>query len=219
MIHLLDATLEQYLRSEVPLDDRVDIAYNAPDDEWSSRLTRPTVNLFVWDIRRNIGEAAGGIDLVEQDGDRFHRPVLPRIDFRYLITTWTNEVRDEHELLGALLVTALRVPIIPEQYLQGGLAQVRPLPRINVARFDGAESSEFWSSVGGKLKAALDVVVSASVDASVLRPAGPPTLGVDLTSRAQGTDVPSRRVRNFATVAESRAGAPDGTSNGVGGPE
>ncbi|MDP2327958.1 MAG: Pvc16 family protein, partial [Dehalococcoidia bacterium] len=69
MIHLLDATLEQYLRSEVPLDDRVDIAYNAPDDEWSSRLTRPTVNLFVWDIRRNIGEAAGGIDLVEQDGD------------------------------------------------------------------------------------------------------------------------------------------------------
>jgi hypothetical protein len=212
MIHLLDATMEQYLRAEVPLDDRVDIAYNAPDDEWSSRLTRPTVNLFVWDIRRNVTEAHGGIDLVERENERFHRPVLPRIDFRYLITTWTNEVRDEHELLGALLVTALRVPTIPLEYLQGGLAEVMPLPRINVARFDGAESSEFWSSVGGKLKAALDVVVSASVDTSVLRPAGPPALGVDLTSRAHGTDAPSRRMRNFASMLEESTGRSGGGS-------
>ena len=139
MLHLLDASMEQYLRGEVPLDDRIDVSYEAPDNEWRARITRPTINLFVWDIRRNQAESQGGMDLVERSNGRFHRPTPPRIDFRYLITTWTSEVQDEHSLLGAVLVACLRTPLIPVQYLQGGLAEITPVPRVQVARFDGAE--------------------------------------------------------------------------------
>ncbi|MCK9485706.1 MAG: DUF4255 domain-containing protein [Dehalococcoidia bacterium] len=218
MLHLLDQTLEDFLRGEVPLDDRVDVAYEAPDNEWRSRVTRPTINLFVWDIRRNQTESQGGMDLVERDSERFHRPTPPRIDFRYLITTWTSEIRDEHQLLGAILVACLRQPLIPEHYIQGILGESRPVPRLQVARFDGAESSEFWASMGGQLKASLDVIVTATVDASVLTKAGPPVTSVDLGAVEAVTGTPSaRRERNLASPKPPGIppGGPDGTGGGA----
>lgn len=214
MLHLLDASMEEFLRREVPLDDRVDVAYDAPDNEWRSRVTRPTINLFVWDIRRNQYESQGGMDLVERENERFHRPTPPRIDFRYLITTWTSEIRDEHQLLGAILMACLRQPLIPEAYLQGELADVRPVPRMQVARFDGAESSEFWSSMGGQLKASLDVIVTATVDASVMVKAGPPITSVALGAMETktGTD-DGRRVRDLAPAVP--LGGSNGTEGGA----
>lgn len=198
MLHLLDASIEAFLRGEVPLDDRVDVAYDAPDSQWSSGITRPTVNIFAWDIRRNSSETTAGFEVVQRGADRFHKATPPRIDFRYLITTWTQETRDEHELLGALLVACLRVPTIPPQYLQGRLAEVDPPPRLQVARFDDTQSSEFWSSMGGQLKAALDIIVSATVDTDLLRPAGPLVLTrrIDSTSPAY----PGSRSRREVTV-------------------
>ncbi len=215
MLHLLDQTLEDYLRGEVPLDDRVDVAYEAPDNEWRSRVTRPTINLFVWDIRRNNTESQGGMDLVERGNERFHRPTPPRIDFRYLITTWTSEVRDEHQLLGSILVACLRQPLVPAAYIQGALAEARPVPRIQVARFDGAESSEFWASMGGQLKASLDVIVTASVDAAHLTKAGPPATSVGLGAREQITGTrDGQRVRDMASRIP--VGGPDGPDGGAG---
>ena len=214
MLHLLDASLEQYLRGEVPLDDRIDVSYEAPDNEWRARITRPTINLFVWDIRRNQQESQGGMDLVERENGKFHRPTPPRIDFRYLITTWTSEVQDEHSLLGAVLVACLRTPLITEPYLQGGLAEITPVPRLQVARFDGAESSEFWASMGGQLKASLDVIVTATVDSSVLVPAGPPVRSVELGAIERHTGTQDRLFRELAPAA-----APSGSDGPVGGGE
>jgi hypothetical protein len=213
MLHLLDATLEQYLRGEVPLDDRIDVAYEPPDDEWRGRVTRPTINLFVWDIRRNQAESHAGVSVVEQENSRVHRAAPPRIDFRYLITTWTSEVRDEHQLLGAILIACLRQQIIPERYLQGALAEVDPAPRIQVARFDGAESSEFWSSMGGQLKASLDVIVTATVDASILWEAGPPVRELGFRARERRTGTQEELLRPLAVPDGNGVGAgPDGGS-------
>ena len=40
MLHLLDETLEAFLRDVVPLPARdVDIAFDAPDGEWSASLS------------------------------------------------------------------------------------------------------------------------------------------------------------------------------------
>ena len=201
MIQLLDASIESYLRGEVPLDDRIDVAYEAPDSTWSAGITRPTVNLFAWDIRRNSSEATGGLDLVQRGNDRFHKAASPRIDFRYLITTWTPEPRDEHELLGAILVACLRLPLIPVQYLEGRLSEIDPTPRLQVARFDDTQSSEFWSSMGGQLKAALDIIVSATVDTELLRAAGPPVRSLRIDSTLPPREgVRSGRTREFPDV-------------------
>src|SRR5579872_2360538 len=51
----LDETIRQLLIHGVPLDlSEVDVSFDAPDREWSGRLSRPTVNCFLYDVRENL---------------------------------------------------------------------------------------------------------------------------------------------------------------------
>ena len=178
MLHLLDETLEAFLRDVVPLPARdVDIAFDAPDGEWSAALsTRPTVDLYLWDIRPNLAEREYGEVIIEEpDGRRYRRDPLPRVDCRYLVTAWTSEVRDEHSLLGDVLNALLLNPVIRTDHLRGGFTEVRPLPTLRLRSGDGSENSDFWSALGGQLKPGLDLVVTVTVDAAMRAVAGPPT--------------------------------------------
>jgi hypothetical protein len=177
MLHLLDETLETFLREVVPLPARdVDIAFDAPDGEWSAALsTRPTVDLYLWDIRPNLAEREFGEVIMEEDGRRYRRDPLPRVDCRYLVTAWTSEVRDEHSLLGDVLTALLLHPVIEAEHLQGVFSAVRPLPALRLRSGDGSENSDFWSALGGQLKPGLDLVVTVTVDAALRTKAGPPT--------------------------------------------
>ena len=55
MLHLLDESMEAFLRAEVPLSVRdVDVVFEAPDGDWAAGVSRPTVNLYLWDVRPNL---------------------------------------------------------------------------------------------------------------------------------------------------------------------
>lgn len=195
MLHLLDESLEAFLRAAVPLAEReVDVSFAAPDRDWGAAVNRPTVNLYLWDVRRNTDEREAGMELVEDDEGRKHRrPPLPRIDCRYLVTAWTNELRDEHALLGAVLETLLVAPEVSAEHLQGAYAPVRPLPSLSVAAADGAEKSDFWSAVGGQLKPGLDLLVTATVDAVRLAAAGLPVHRYEIALKGRPDGVPVSR--------------------------
>ena len=192
MLHLLDESLEVFLRATVPLGKReVDVSFAAPDRDWAARVSRPTVNLYLWDVRRNLDERDGGMEtVVGDDGRPLRRPPLPRVDCRYLVTAWTSEVQDEHSLLGHTLAALLLHNTIEERYLQGSFAQVRPIPTIEVAAGDGRDNSDFWSALGGQLKPGLDVVVTATVDAALLVAAGPPVDRYTIRARRTGDEAP-----------------------------
>jgi hypothetical protein len=176
MLHLLDESLEAFLRATVPLSRReVDVSFAAPDRDWGARVSRPTVNVYLWDVRRNLEEREGGMEVVLDDHGRPQRRApLPRVDCRYLVTAWTSEVRDEHSLLGATLAALLLHNTIEPRHLQGAYATVTPLPTISVAESDGRDNSDFWSALGGQLKPGLDVVVTATVNTAMFVEAGPP---------------------------------------------
>jgi hypothetical protein len=182
MLHLLDDGLEAFLRAEVPLPARdVDISFDAPDRDWGASVSRPTVNLYLWDVRQNTSERESGMELVDDgDGNRRRRTPLPRVDCRYLVTAWTSESRDEHALLGAVLSTLLVHDRIAADHLQGGYQPVRPLPALKIAAADGTAKSELWSALGGQLKPGLDLLVTATVDASVLAAAGVPVEHIEV---------------------------------------
>ena len=70
MLNLLDESLETFLRAEVPLSAKaVDLSFEAPDSDWGAGVTKPTVNLYLWDVRRNVEGAQSGFELVEDDTD------------------------------------------------------------------------------------------------------------------------------------------------------
>src|SRR5882762_8039511 len=176
MLNLLDESLEEFLRAVVPLPKReIDISFEAPDKDWSARVSRPTINMYLWDVRRNVSERELGMEMVHDENGRPHRRTpLPRVDCRYLVTAWTADIRDEHSLLGATLAALLQHDEIAAEYLQGSYSSIKPLPSIEIASGDGRENSDFWSALGGQLKPGLHVTVPATVDSSLLVPAGPP---------------------------------------------
>jgi hypothetical protein len=203
MLHLLDETLEAFFRAAVPLAEReVDVSFDAPDRDWGGAVTRPTVNLYLWDVRRNSDEREAGMQVVEDgDGRKHRRPPLPRIDCRYLVTAWTSDLRDEHALLGAVLETLLVSSEIAPEHLQGAYAPVRPLPSLQLVPADGSEKSDFWSALGGQLKPGLDLLVTATADAATRRAAGPPVERYELVLLDQYDD--SRRSEHTARAPTS----------------
>lgn len=192
MLHLLDESMEAFLRAAVPLPARdVDVVFDAPDGDWAAGVSRPTVNLYLWDVRPNLAEREYGEELLDApDGRRVRRDPLPRVDCRYLITAWTSEVRDEHSLLGDVLAALMVNRVIRAEHLRGPFAPVRPLPVVTLRAGDGRENSDFWSALGGQLKPGLDVVVTATVDAAILTPVGPPVQEVlpTVNGRASAPD-------------------------------
>lgn len=209
MLHLLDDSLEAFLRTEVPLSPReVNVVFDAPDRDWGAAVTRPTLNLYLWDVRINTSEREAGMQLVEdEEGRRHHRPQLPRIDCRYLVTAWTNDLRDEHALLGAVLETLLVRHEIAAEHLQGAYAPVRPVPTLLVVPPDASDRSDFWSALGGQLKPGLDLLLTATVDATALRAAGPPVERYEIAVAARDGGGPAARSHHVGGQARAAAGA------------
>lgn len=194
MLNLLDESFEEFLRATVPLPKReIDISFSAPDKDWSARISRPTINAYLWDVRRNSSEREAGMEIVHDANGRPHRrPPLPRIDCRYLITAWTTDIRDEHALLGSTLAALLLHVRIESEYLQGAYRDVLPVPSIEIGAGDGRDNSDFWSAVGGQLKPGLDVTLTATVDSAILVPVGPPVERLEIITTPGEADPEQR---------------------------
>ena len=184
MFHLLDESLEEFLRTAVPLPAReIDISFAAPDKDWAAKVSRPTINLYLWDVRRNLKDSElGMVEVRDSTGRLSRRAPLPRIDCRYLVTAWTADVRDEHSLLGAALVALLKYSELERPYLKGAYQDIEPVPAIEMGAGDGRDNSDFWSALGGQFKPGLDLTVTATVDAALLTPAGPPVERLTITT-------------------------------------
>ena len=55
MIDEIDEAIRQLLSKELPIrNSEIDIAFDMPKREWSARLSRPTLNLYLYDVRENV---------------------------------------------------------------------------------------------------------------------------------------------------------------------
>lgn len=164
MIQDLDDTLKTLLVQKVPLDPAlVDIVFEMPTKDWATGIQKPTVNLFLYDLRENL-DLRSNEAVVQRRGalaDAERPPV--RVDLTYLVTVWTSDVADEHQLLGSLLGTLLRHPVLPAEVLKGAM-QTQPLPlRAWIAQPERTPNAwDFWSSLDGRLKAGISYVVTAA---------------------------------------------------------
>jgi len=167
----LDETLKKLLTERAGLDPaEVDITFDIPSRDWSGGLAKPTVNLYLYDIRENreLREADWWVDRENGKANKRKPPV--RVDLSYMITAWTRAVEDEHRLLWRVLTTLLRQEAIPEELLQGELVrQIYPL-RTRVAQPDGAltNPADFWTALENLLKPSINYVVTVSVDMDVV---------------------------------------------------
>lgn len=215
MLHQLDDALARMLRARLGIERvDLDIVFETPDGEWGARVTKPTVNLFLWDIRRSSEESQSGREHVIVDGEGRWRQSLPRMEFQYLLTAWTSEVADEHDLLGRCLVAILGSPTLHGDLAPTFAPPEAPDATVRVARTDGKDLAEFWGAIEGKLKPGLNLVVSASVDPQVSIAAGPPaeSYHVAVSDRRDARSSSRRRFAGRSSAVGAVVRSPRGTA-------
>lgn len=104
IIDFIDEALRQLLTRELPIKNgEVDIAFNQPKREWSACASRPTLNLFLFDIRENnkLRQSTPAFDIERGDNGMVVQRRKPiRLDLYYMITAWAADAEDEHRLLA-----------------------------------------------------------------------------------------------------------------------
>ena len=179
MLADLDEAVRRLLREQLAHQgfDGVEVAFDAPTKEWSSSLSGPTVDLFLYDIRESTDRRPVDWDSRNGDNGRRYdvRPPL-RVDCSYAVTAWTRSVLDEHRLLSQVLAVLYAYQELPDEVLGGTLADTSshrfPL-RTRIAQERTDDRSDFWSAIGGQYKASLDYVVTLSCDPGVEVERGP----------------------------------------------
>ena len=173
MLEHVDDSLEAMLRATVPLSvTDIDVSFEAPDREWGAKLTRPTVNVFLWDIRRSTNQAASGLKQVMRDGVRVHQPAFPVLELRYVVTAWTSDHGDERALLAGLLRSLLANGEMPREFMHETFHALER-PKIEVARA-GEDHMDVFKALEGKVKPGINIVLSIEMDIGMFTEAGPP---------------------------------------------
>ena len=193
VLELIDESLESFFRATVPLSATdVDVSFEAPDRDWSAKLTRPTVNLFLWDIRRSSERSNAGVRTVVQDGQTLRQAAFPVVELRYVVTAWTSDLEDERALLAGLLRTLLAHGQVPREFLAGELSTI-DMPTLKMARA-GEDHMDVFKALEGKVKPGLNMVLSSEFDTGVFMPVGPPVEVIETAvGRIGGADSERRR--------------------------
>jgi hypothetical protein len=198
LIHLVDQALEKYLRASVPLPEAaIDVSFAAPDRAWGSGITKPSVNVYLWDIKRSAPRAQAGVIEMTEDGQVFRRPPNPVAHLTYFVTAWAKELRDEHQLLGSVLRAILRNAELPQEHVPDELKDLAPI-LLELATSADRKPGDFSSTLDGQLKPGLEVRVTVEVDAFRFVEAGPPTEGIEYGLNR----LPERRVPPATTLGD-----------------
>jgi hypothetical protein len=170
MIADLDETLKQLLIKEGGLDPaEVDISFDMPDREWSSKVSKPTVNLYLYDLHEKVELRQQDWQIAHTRGRTTKRKPPVRVDLSYLITVWTNDTADQHRLLGHLLAVLFKNRTYPEDVLQGKLRGLEFPIHTMVGQSDGVlrNSADFWSALDNQLKPSISYVVTMPIEIDV----------------------------------------------------
>ena len=172
MITDVDEALRKLLLQEIAIKgNEVDIKFDQPKREWSARLSKPTINLFLFDLRENL-RLRGSEQyrtIARSDGMTEVKRNPVRMDLRYLMTSWVKEAEDEHLLMSQALIGFLRHPFLPENILVGRLKD-QPAPvALDVAKFVPEAGpvdkfSEIWGVLDNEMRLSVLVTVTISVD-------------------------------------------------------
>jgi len=209
--------LRALVRRDVLNGANIEIAFDAPTKEWAARQNKPTINLYLYDIREDLERRRVQFEEVrEHRGDRAivvdRRLPARMFKLSYLVTAWTQRPEDEHRLLSATLSCFLRSDALPSEMLRGTLGEVRPPAtepepvRVTIALPPPQDRSlsDVWTALGGELKPSLDLVITAPFQSGRTLPVGPPVteeprIGVGPIGGSSESLTKKRRIKGRAS--------------------
>lgn len=159
MIDDLNEAIRQLLIRELPVKNgEVEIAFDQPKREWSSRLSRPTINFFLYEMKENtkLRQQPGWNHSGRSNGTVTQTREPMRLDLFYMITAWAAEAEDEYRLLGRCLMALGRYNTVPPELLPESLQDQPVGIPIEVAQPTALQNAtDIWSVLDNEIKPAI----------------------------------------------------------------
>ena len=162
----IDDSIRRLLIERGHLDSgEVDIAFQMPTRQWAASISRPTINLYLFDIKENT-ELKNPNPWVVRKGPNntaIKSRAEVRMDLTYRVTAFASTVEDEHRLLARALVTLLQSPVIPPELLDDSLSG-QEIPGTVVSSSITQSGAEYWSAMNSDVRPSLDYRVTTRID-------------------------------------------------------
>lgn len=170
MITDLDETIRQLLKEELPIkNNEIEVSFEQPKRENSAKWTKPTVNLFLYDLRENNvlrqhqWEPIANGNHGDNRNRRKRSPM--RVDCFYMLTTWAADPEDEHRLLSRCLLALFRFPVLPGDRLVGSLRNPPYDIQARLASHDKLTNpAEVWSALDNEMRPSISYVITLALD-------------------------------------------------------
>lgn len=167
----LQALIEQEMQNK--LNQKVYIQFAPPNKEFQSKVAKPTVNVFLYDIRENV-EFRSHKSVSVKDYTRTESAPLQmsptHVSFSYILTAWapseSTTVTDNtiNKILSLLLNILLFYQEVPEKYLDESIKSIRPLPKMQILQQTYLQSiGEFWHALEGQPKPYIHCTITAPI--------------------------------------------------------
>jgi hypothetical protein len=170
MLADLDESIKKLLVEELPIKNgEIDVKFEQPKREWSAKLTKPTVNFFLYDLRENVQLRRSGFDQMNGGNARQNLATMKKaphkLDCYYMITTWAAEPEDEHRLMTRTLIALFRHPTLPERVLQGTMQHPKAPINTYIARHDKLTNpAEVWSALDNEMRPSVAYSLTITLD-------------------------------------------------------
>lgn len=167
MIHLMDKTLEKIFFERGKLTrGQIDVSFEQPNGDWSSRLSRPTINCWCYDLRENLKLRTMEMQTFPQDRIAQKRLYPRRIDLSYLVTAWARNIDDEHQLLWRGLGALMGKTILNPNECEGELREQPYDIPISIANMTEHPISltDLWSVLNNDMRLGFTFVVTLALD-------------------------------------------------------
>jgi len=173
MLNELDLSLRALLIEDLPRvveriePDGFDISFDVPNRDFRSRLTKPTLSLYLYNIQENPDMRGQPWERSRSNGSVTVRRLPVRLDCTYMITAWSNEVEDEHRLLTGAARVLFRHPVLPNSVLQGSLVDGIEITTEVAQPENFKDIVDIWSVLDNDLHPSVRVKVTLPLELDV----------------------------------------------------
>jgi hypothetical protein len=167
VIQDIDRTLEKILVERGKLNrNEIEVSFEQPTSEWSSKLSRPTLNCWTYDLRENLKLRSFEMTITRNEKTGKHSLPPLRYNVSYLVTAWARRIEDEHQLLSrALAALAGQTAWQPED-CEGLLKeQAYEIPVLVAQPLDnGVNMTDLWSVLNNDMRLGFTLMVTVALD-------------------------------------------------------
>ncbi len=173
MIQDVDESLRQLMLGEFkkledsPIKDASQVSFGMPTASEADKAKKPTLNLYLHDVRENVQQRESGMLPIRSDGQIVGKQLAPvHLDLSYLVSVHgEQDPHAEHRILSDSITVALRNKIVPEKYLAGSLEPTGAgALMLSIGQPDQpayANPPGLWAALGGQTRPMLGLLATA----------------------------------------------------------